>query len=69
VAVESTASGAVSMFSVVIVSTAPLNKKGTHTVSSLEPAKRPREMPTLQGYSKYIFKEQFTSIIARLTVS
>lgn len=48
VATDSTVSGAVSIFKLVNVSIAPLKRNGTQTVRTLEPAKSPNDIPTLQ---------------------
>lgn len=47
VATDNTVSGAESIFKVPMVSIAPLNKKGTHTVRTFEPANKPKDIATL----------------------
>lgn len=48
VAVVNIVSAGVSIVKLPIVSTAPLNKNGTQTVKTLDPANKPKEMPTLK---------------------
>ena len=52
VATDSTVSAGVSIDRVPKVSTAPLNKNGTHTVRTFDVASRPSDMATLKSQSK-----------------
>lgn len=63
VAALNTVSAGVSIVKVPIVSTAPLNKNGTHTVNILEPANRPKDIATLKGAKKYLIRRKIYSTI------